>query len=218
MMCKQSVFVGVAGVLLNLAPAWAVVVGTTDNFEDGTFQGWGGAADQNVSTGGPAGSGDHYLRASSGTFGVVPNLASDNEDARWAGSYTGAGVTRLEADLKILNGPDLQMRATLFGGTSAGSRVTSSTALVLPADGLWHHLSFNITAGALTSVAGIDPVANVLQNVNRIQLRHQSGAPTSGGTPVSAQVGFDNITVTPEPTAGLGFLTLLTAWAARRKR
>jgi hypothetical protein len=178
------------------ARAWAIAPGTFDDFEDGTTMSWGGDAYENVKSGGPAGAGDHFLRGDSILAG---NLAIFNLAARWIGDYTAAGVTRFEADLKIIAGPGLDMRVVIFGGTSGASRLTSTTSIALTADGLWHHLVFPITAADLTRVVGADSIANILANANRVMLRHQSGPPGSGGTPVSANVGFDNIMAGPVP-------------------
>ena len=188
--------------VLALAPAArAVIVGTTDTFEDGTFQGWGGAANGNVSTGGPAGAGDHFLLVSSGSFGTMPNLATTNSDSRWIGSWTASEGTSLDADLKILGGTNLSMRAVLFGGSSGISQITTTVSQPFVADGAWHHFSFDVSPGAWTSVAGTDSVANVLASVNRIMIRHQAGAASAGGTNVSAQIGVDNVKAVPEPAA-----------------
>jgi len=198
---------------LSSSIARAVQVATIDDFQDGTFMGWSGAATSNISTGGPAGANDHYLLLSSGSFGTVPNLATSNTDARWTGSYTASGVTGVGVDLKILGGSSLTMRAVLFGGSSGATQITSINSIPLAADGLWHHLTFDLQPGSLSAVAGTDSVANVLASVNRIMFRHQSGAASAGGTSVSAQVGMDNVAAVPEPAmaASLALASLLLA-------
>ncbi len=206
-------------VCLLVMPAQGAVVGIVDTFQDG-LQNWDGAVDAHETTGGPAGAGDAFLRASSGSLGSTPHLAVFNEAARYQGDYPAAGATRLEADVKIIDlvgSPALDFRVVLFGGNSQSSRATSTTAISIPADGAWHHLSFDITAAGLTLVLPFDPMANLLANVNRIMIRHQSGSPESGGTPVSARVGFDNIILVPEPVT-LWLIAMGAAVAAGRAR
>src|SRR2546423_1819990 len=115
----------IAGIIVCIAAAIARAgtVGAVDNFEDGTLLGWSGAADANIATGGPAGAGDHFLHASSGTFGIVPNMAINNTDSRWIGNWSASGATSLDVDLKIFNGPSLSMRAQLLGGSSGLSQI-----------------------------------------------------------------------------------------------
>src|SRR4051794_16073357 len=73
------------------------VVGQVDTFEDGTTQGWivnllgqgpppAAALPTNVPTGGPGGSGDHFLELNSvGGQGAGSRLVALNLDARWTG-------------------------------------------------------------------------------------------------------------------------------------
>ena len=201
MKLKTNAGVVVWAVCLTVVPARGVVVGTTDTFQDGSSHDWDGGIDAYVPTGGPAGDGDQFVRVGSGSFSSVPNLAIFNEAARWQGDYTAAGATTLSADVKVLDGSALDLRAVLFGGNSGASRATSTTSVLVPADGQWHHVTFDITAAGLTVVFDFDGISNLLASVNRIMLRHQGGPPASGGTAVSAWVGFDNIAVTPEPAA-----------------
>src|SRR6476620_10626219 len=63
-----------------------------NDFETGTTQGWtngGGASDpSNVTTGGPGGANDNFLRITArGGSGAGSRLASFNRSSQWIGNY-----------------------------------------------------------------------------------------------------------------------------------
>lgn len=183
------------GILAALAaasalPAGAITLGQVDTFEDGTTMGWGGGANpSNVATGGPNGAGDHFLQISSvGSFGG--RLATFN-DIQWSGNYLTAGVNVVEMDLLNMGTVDLSMRAVLFSPTL--SRWTSKDAVILPADSVWHHVSFVLTQDAMTLVSGLDDFPTTITGAFRFMVRHQIGAPGSGGSPIASQLGIDNV-------------------------
>src|SRR5207248_6272809 len=86
--------------ILTVLPAfsWAISGSQTDNFEDGTKQGWtdgqGGPNVANIATGGPLGTNDNFLQISSGSFGGASRLITFN-DTQWTGNYTAPGVTQI---------------------------------------------------------------------------------------------------------------------------
>jgi hypothetical protein len=179
---------------------WSITAGQVDTFIDGTTQNWaGGASPTNISTGGPAGAGDPYLRIST----VGGGLAARN-DVQWAGDYLSAGVTAVSMEMRNEGSTDLSMRVVLFN--SPGGDFTSTSAVLLPADHEWHHLVFGLTAADLTHVGGGSGNLNdTLGNVVRLLFRHQAGPPSgaSAPTPVTGILGVDNITAVPEPASAL---------------
>src|SRR5260221_386082 len=137
-----------AGLLLIPRPSLAVTIGQIDTFQNGTTQNWtnGGVPDPiNVSTGGPAGSGDRFLEIQSGTFGGGSRLVAFNRN-QWTGNFGSAKVSKIAVDLKNLGTAStaLPIRIALRSGT--GSAITpgyaSTTAFSLPHDNLWHHAVF----------------------------------------------------------------------------
>src|SRR5215211_7030752 len=81
------------------------VLQQVNDFEGGTTQGWTNgpnAADPtNVTTGGPGGTADNFLRVSArGGAGAGSRLVSFNRASQWTGNYITAGVTGIEMDLK----------------------------------------------------------------------------------------------------------------------
>lgn len=193
-----------------------IVLGQVDDFEDGSNMNWGGGSSPtNIPGGGPAGAGDYYLQLSAfGGSGPGSRLGSYN-DFQWAGNYTAAGVTSIDADLKNFGATDLHLRLMFFG---SGGNFTSTLPIVVQPDGLWHHVTFPVTPADLTAVdGGIDANATLADNA-RLLIRHQSGAPggTFDGTPVLGQLGLDNIEALPEP--GTIGLLVLGGLLLRRRR
>ena len=184
----------IGSLLLSAAPLAAITLGQVDTFQDGTTQGWSEGVNSpnpptNIATGGPAGAGDRNLQnISSGGFGAGSKMIMFNT-AQWTGNYTAAGVIRIEADMANLGTTVLNMRITLEGS----SIYSSSSAAVLPADGQWYHVAFNINAASLTLVSGPGPLSNLLSNVTELRLL-SSASPSSNGDALVGTLGVDNIT------------------------
>ncbi len=196
-------------------PAHAVIVGTHDNFQDLTVQGWEGASPVNVASGGPSGAADAYLQiTSNGGGGPGSRLAADNPDERWNGDYLASGVTQIEADFLNMGDVPLEMRLVLFHG--ATERYTSLVSSVVPVDGQWHHLIFSVDETSLAQVNGTWTYAEVMSAVDNVMLRHQSGLPEPGGTAIASSVGIDNIRIAPAP--GSAMLLLATPFVRIRRR
>jgi hypothetical protein len=195
----------------------AAINGSLDDFQDLTLMGWSGEPTMlSVKpSGGPLGAGDAYLRVTSGG-GVGPGsrLATDNEDARWIGNYLTSGITAVEADFINMSSAPLEIRSVVFSGPAV--RYTSTIAGVLPADGVWHHLIFELDEGSLTNVLGSMSYTDVMSDVSAIMFRHNSGSPGSGGTAITSAMGIDNIHSIPAPAAAFPFA--LAAGVLRRRR
>jgi hypothetical protein len=165
-----------------------------DDFEDGTLQGWsGGLTLSNEPSGGPGDS--RFLQLDSfnnlGTYNLL----------NWGGDYPTSGVTAIEADFHNPGDEPLSLRLVLFSGDN--ERTTSTQAVMLQPDNQWHRLSFSTSAADLTHVLGSSSTEAILANVDRLLFRHQSGAPASGGSPIVAMLGIDNITAVPEPATAM---------------
>lgn len=193
-----------------------VVLGQVDDFQDGSLQGWaGGDARVNVSTGGPAGAGDRYLRIdSTGGSGGGSRLATFN-DAQWAGNYTSAGITSIGVDLINLGSTALEIRLVLFYFGSPNARYTSTNAFALGVGSGWRHAQFEMSSSAMTLVNGTGGFNTMMADMGRIMFRHDVGAPSSGGTAVIGSMGIDNVRAVPEPAS---LAVLLAGCAALRRR
>jgi hypothetical protein len=219
-MKKPALLAAALGLLVGPAAVQALTFGQIDNFEDGTVQSWaeGGISPNppvNVATGGPAGVDDNYLQNdSSGGFGEGSKQIMFNK-VQWTGDYNVAGVTAITADMANLGSTSLSMRVTLTGGPGF-SQYSSTSAFVLPPDGVWRSVTFGLSSGDLTKVAGADVLAAVLANVNELRLL-SSAVPAYNGDAIVSTLGVDNITATPEP-GSLALLALGAAAVIRRRQ
>lgn len=207
--------------------ASAVAVGQIDTFEDGTTQGWvialqgasppAAALPANVSTGGPAGLDDSFLRlTSTGSFGPGGRLIGINV-TQWTGDFITAGVLAISVDVINLGATDVSLRLAV-GDPSSGSvenRAFSKNAIVLPSGSGWTHVVFPITTDDLSPIFG--DAASALAGVTELRILH---SPSGGyqGTPSTAQIGVDNITALPEPGTGALLGLGVVALSARRRR
>lgn len=195
---------GMAVLLLAWTLSGAVTLGQVDDFEDGTVMGWTeGAVSPNPPTnqfsGGPAGAGDNYLRnISSGGGGAGSRLVMFNQ-ARWAGDYPAAGVTGIEFQMANFGATTLHLRIAIQGA-SFTTWYASTTAVALPADGVWYSASFGLTTSDLTNVGGLASLADVLVSVDTLRILSASAGPNWQGDAIAAILGIDNI----QPTSAGG--------------
>jgi hypothetical protein len=180
-------------------PAAAVVPNQTDDFQDGTTQGWVVAPlgqphpfpPANVATGGPAGANDNYLLLTSvGGSGPGSRLVTLNL-SQWAGNYTAAGVAGISLDLRNLGNTDLHIRLLFEDPTTAPpTNVAMTEDVYLPAGGGWITVAYGINAASLIPVLGNVPT--LLTNVTAIRIFSGEGA-VFPPDPIAGQLGVDNV-------------------------
>ena len=205
-------------VVLSATSAFGVVIGQVDTFQGGLDNWQGGVGGFSVApTGGPAGAGDQYLQLSSGALPLPPRLAGFN-DSQWLGNFTAAGVTAVAMDLLNTGTTSLSMRVAIreAAGGSTTPGYASTNPFILPADGQWHHAVFDLDAASLTGFNSPQPLATDLANVKDFRIL-ESAAPSGVGDMVTAQVGVDNVTAVPEPSA-LALLAIALPFVWRRTR
>lgn len=172
----------VAAVLLVAAgTCWAgVSPGGVDDFEDGTTQLWseGGVSPNppvNIASGGPAGAGDNYLQNdAAGTSGAGSRLVMFNT-AQWSGDFVSAGVVSITMDMVNFGASELQMRLA-FGG-AGGTRLGSTNAQSVPADGQWRSLTFDVDASSLSTISGTDDYNTVMSAVSEMRILDAGAGP-----------------------------------------
>jgi hypothetical protein len=211
--------------LVGSAPA-QVIVGRVDDFQDGTTLDWtngGFHPPINVPNGGPNGAGDHFLQimAQGGTGPGSKRIAFNR--TRWTGDFLNAGspgaaVTAVSLDLMApTTDPPLKIRIAMKSATNQGAPgYVSTTPFDLPNDGRWHHAVFAINASSLTGINSPAALSTFLQSVAEFRILH-SANPSLDGDSIIANLGVDNITPIPEPSALLlAGLASIGFWRQRR--
>jgi hypothetical protein len=187
---------------LQVPSARGVAVGQTDDFEDGTTQGWvvallglgvHPAPPENVSSGGPGGVDDNFLKLTSvGGAGAGSRLSVINL-AQWGGDYLGSGVGGITMDVRNFGTTDLSLRLLLADpgvATPPGNIAISSNPILLPAGGEWTSVAFPIAIAGMTAVLG--DVGTALQNATELRIFHGVVA-TAPGEALDSILGVDNI-------------------------
>jgi len=216
---QLAAVVGILSIAVGAAPATAIVLGQVDDFQNGTLQNWqggsgsGSPAPINLPNGGPDGMYDRYLQ-----IGALNSHLGTNNTTQWTGNYTAAQVAKIRFMLNNTGGNPLELRLSIFG--PGGTFTTTNEVVLAPAIG-WVVVDFLLDSGSLTQTAGFGTLGQTLANVNTVLLRHDPD-PISGsgsGSPVTGQLGIDNIRALPEPGAwaqlGAGIAAL---WLGQRLR
>ncbi len=175
----------------------AIGFGQQDTFQDGTVMGWqeGGSSPNpptNIPTGGPGGTADAYLEnISAGGAGAGAKMTMFNLD-QWTGNYRAAQVDRITVQMANFGATTLHMRVGIRG--SDGITVFASTnPAILPPDGIWRSVDFDLDSSSLTSVGGPGTIEQVLDNIVEVRLVSAIGGPAFMGDPIAATLGVDNI-------------------------
>ena len=177
--------------------AHAQTLGQTDTFQDGTLNSWSTGVNNpfpptNISTGGPQGSNDRYMHASSSGTGTAGSKLVLFNTKQWTGNFISAGIGNIHMFLKNEGNSALQMRIAIV---SALGSCSSVNPVSVPIGSGWIAVNFPISASALTG----GTVNTILTNVTQIKLLHES-APGITGDVIAAQLSIDNITATATPT------------------
>jgi hypothetical protein len=199
---KQTVFnklwIFAAGAIVSTT--FAIVLNQVDNFEDGTTQGWGSGSPNpnppvNITTGGPTGTDDNYLRVTSnGGSGSGGKLVVINSN-QWTGNYLGAGVTSIGMQIKNFGTITLSMRIALLGD---GGEVWSMNPIIVAPSTNWQSIVFSVQPSDLTGAAILDSTLRILSNVYSFRILHSVAGGIRGDV-VNAQIGLDNITALSQP-------------------
>lgn len=195
----------------------AVTINQIDDFQSGSLHNWarGNFAMQplNISTGGPAGSGDAFMRIASDGNGSNGKMLVYN-DSRWTGNFT--GFSSITMDLINLGTTSLSMRLSFrdTAGMSTSGFITNDVISLLPGSG-WQTMVFDLSD--LIAIETSASAPTYMANIAQMRILHAPASTTVLGENVAGILGVDNIAAVPEPSAavlgGLGLLVLL-----RRRR
>jgi hypothetical protein len=176
-------------VLLLSSTAEAVFLHQIDNFQDGTTQNWADGhvagpmnhVPVNVSTGGPAGAGDKYLKITGDGSGAGGKIVTFNR-SQWLGNYSSNGITGIEMDLENLGASTLSMRIGIKQSTAGAGDpgYVTTVAFSLPADSAWHHAVFGLDAASLTAINSPEALSTLLAGPAEVRIIN-SAAPSLTG-------------------------------------
>ncbi len=173
---------GLAAALVS--SAYAITLGQLDDFENGGLGDWDGAFNNvtsNVADAGPAGAGDNALDIQPGSRFVFYN------QMQWAGDYIAAGVNRLSLDIQHANEFDLELRIGIskgaFGSLGAGDTYITTYSVIVPNDGQWRHVEFDMEPTDFVpslgnTMPGPGGAAGALAGVTQLRILHR---PIDGG-------------------------------------
>jgi len=177
-----------------------VMVGQIDDFEDGTTQGWSEGAvspnpPTNISTGGPAGTNDNYLRnVSTGGVGAGSKMVIFNQN-QWLGNYTSQGIVAIRFNARVITS-NLNLRIAMNG---LGGTISTTNSVLVTAGSGWNTVVIPIAQGDMQAVGGAS-VATTLSNCTDFRILHRT-TPGYTGDSVAATLEIDNI----EALSTLGF-------------
>ena len=186
--------------LLGRHAVGAITLGQIDDFEDGTTQGWReGFQSPNptnhIGSGGPTGVGDAFVEnVSSGSSSVAGGKQVMFNRSQWSGDYVSGGIKRIFADMTNLGSNPMSMRIAIKSGST---RYGSTSATILPADGIWRRVSFGLNVTEMSMIKGAAALDTALSNVSELRMLSASTGPKWKGDAIAATLGVDNITASP---------------------
>ncbi|MCA9513512.1 MAG: hypothetical protein KC635_01065, partial [Myxococcales bacterium] len=151
-----------------------------------------------VTTGGPLGAGDAYLRVSAdGSSGPGGRLTVFHETAPWIGDWSTSGVAEIAVDLKNEGATALTIRLEL----ESGAVRMQTESRDVPVGGGWATYRFLVVAPRLL---GTGDGAAVLANVTKLRIQHNPSGTNQQPPTVVAQLGVDNVRAVAD-TCGNGW-------------
>ena len=176
-----------------------VAANQVDDFESGTVEDWiinaSGYGNEtfapfNVSTGGPDGVDDNFLRyATSGNpGGPGSKMVIINQAGNWTGNYTSQGVIAIKMDVNVTEN-DLNLRVAFDG---PGGTFCTTNAVAVTAGSGWQSVTFPISASDFTAVGGTD-INATLAGVTVMRIL-SSNSPSWIGITIDSTLDLDNIT------------------------
>ncbi|QFG53331.1 T9SS type A sorting domain-containing protein [Chryseobacterium sp.] len=177
-----------------------VTLNQKDDFESYTTANWTKVAgstlsNQNVTTGGPLGIDDNFLRVqANGGTGADSQLLTFN-NAQWMGDYITAGITYISMDVRNSGSNIITLRLSFRTDWTDNAQYSSTTPIaVVPGQG-WKTIIFPIDQNSLTRIGNFSgpPYYNqVLGDASEVRILHND-APSWTGDPIVGVLDIDNI-------------------------
>ena len=193
---KKKLFISL--VILPFFGFAQVVLNQVDDFEDFTPRNWTKSSstlpNQNITTGGPLGLNDNFLRVQSPVSG---QLLTFNR-AQWLGDYyqnnSSNRIKFISMDVRNsgTNIIFLRLAFTNENWTGTDPVFCSTNAIaVIPGEG-WKTINFPITESAMTNVSTVQGYLSVFDSVTELRILHND-SPASNSDPIEATLDIDNI-------------------------
>lgn len=181
--------------------AVAISPGSVDTFSTGLDAWQKGQVNptylSTVSSGGPAGAGDAYMRSVADGGGSFGRLTVFNQ-GQWNANYATAGVTSIRMDLLNSGSSPLQIRIGLRD--AGGDGFVSTTPFLLGVGAGWQTADFPVTQAGLTAVGTPAGFGTFLSNGFALRILHATDTGSLNGDTVVGTLGVDNVTALPEPS------------------
>lgn len=196
---KKTILFIPAFILFTQGISFSIVPNQSDNFQDGTTQNWiSGALNPNppqiIQSGGPAGTGDKFLRVTSSGTGTSGSKLVFFNKTQWSGNYISTGVVNISMWVNNTGLNLLRLRIALSNGSAWV--VSSNPIIVAPALG-WQVIVFSLLAADLTPIASSD-YTSVLSAVTELRILH-STLTNYMGEQIVGQLDLDVITAAASP-------------------
>jgi hypothetical protein len=171
------------------------VLGFVENFTGTSLSTWdGGAIESNPGTGGQGGAGDGYLHFLTPN-GTQRHLGVRSFGAEYVGNWTAAGINRVTFWLNDVGANQaLEMHFSIGGFSS----LWQYNAGFLPPENSWGEFAVDLAnpAGWTQIIGAAGTLAEALQNVEVVHVRHDNAPFAQFPDQIDGEVGMDRVLLT----------------------
>jgi hypothetical protein len=193
---KKKIFTTL--VLLPVIGFTQVVLNQVDDFEDYTPRNWTKSSstlpNQNITSGGPLGLNDNFLRVQSPASG---QLVTFNK-AQWMGDYYKNNISSrikfISMDVRNSGTNIIFLRLAFTNDNWTGTDpifCSTNAIAVIPGEG-WKTINFPIIENAMTNVSTTQSYLSVFEDVTEVRILHND-SPAWDSDPIEATLDIDNI-------------------------
>lgn len=193
---KKNLFIAL--VLLPILGFTQATLNQVDDFEDYTPKNWTKSSstlpNQNITTGGPLGLNDNFLRVQSPASG---QLVTFNK-AQWQGDYykndTSSRIKFISMDVRNSGTNIIFLRLAFTNDNWTGTDpifCSTNAIAVIPGEG-WKTINFPIIENAMTNISTQQGYSSVFNNVTELRILHND-SPAWDSDPIEATLDIDNI-------------------------